>query len=689
MTKAVFSFESLSSNINLTWFCPDNDKETVFIQGRKTAFHSLLIFFLFSYCSSETAPRNPASREQSPNKAPVIKEGVEYDINGENGPLTLVTVDSDKDGLADMLDFNGDGTGDMGLISGTSGSYIGLDVNLDNLTDLYIDISGKIPRLVAAPIVNSVEMRALFNGGELKGFESVAGDQYSVSLVSGLSNSKAITSFLFRAEINANLEKDVAASIEGNLITLVIPSDASIYFLIPTIVHTGASINPADQQPLNFAGSQVFYTVTAEDNSQNTYRIRTSFGYPLTINLTEFDTPADIHVTLNSGEQLILNGSGDFVFETLLPAADAYTLAIDSPPEKTCRFTSNSSGSMETSGITVTMQCFDTVFTVGGTVSGLEGSLLLRLNGDESDDLRILFNGPYTFTLNLNDSYNIGIVTPNPGQNCILSNPAGTVTGVIDNVDISCSAPAANSIAIEVTNADQPNNNKESPAAAQELWAATTLYETSGYESEKVMLTDSGAGVWTGNLPTVDSSPRTILVWDDIQEKPYPLGGELAGSGGSRYAHLLDTVVSDNVFSPCPIAKHPYQNKTIIDDFNTTALTLPRLYNQTGYTGQRFEYVSNVQLESLMNDEVYSLYYYASGGDTVSFDYTEFTKATLDFCGCSSGDQIINYPITSRYYNTFMFFTVSYHFDGAVAGRFTDRRVDAAEENNCPARAVP
>ena len=80
--------------------------------------------------------------------------------------------------------------------------------------------------------------------------------------------------------------------------------------------------------------------------------------------------------------------------------------------------------------------------TVGGSVSGLTASgLVLRNNG--GDDLSISANGSFTFATALanGSAYSVTVQTQPNGQNCSVSNGAGTVSGAnVTNVAVACRA---------------------------------------------------------------------------------------------------------------------------------------------------------------------------------------------------------------------------------------------------------
>ncbi|MFH1654984.1 MAG: hypothetical protein ABIE74_13165 [Pseudomonadota bacterium] len=80
------------------------------------------------------------------------------------------------------------------------------------------------------------------------------------------------------------------------------------------------------------------------------------------------------------------------------------------------------------------------IYSVGGGVSGLLGSLIIQNNG--GDDLTITNDGPFAFKTKLNEEekYNITILTPPSEQVCSVADGVGNVkTSDITNVTIACS----------------------------------------------------------------------------------------------------------------------------------------------------------------------------------------------------------------------------------------------------------
>ena len=82
-----------------------------------------------------------------------------------------------------------------------------------------------------------------------------------------------------------------------------------------------------------------------------------------------------------------------------------------------------------------------TTYSVGGTVSGLSGTVVLQDNG--GDNLSVSASGPFTFATALASgaAYGVTVKTNPSGQTCTVSNGSGTVASAnVTNVAVSCAA---------------------------------------------------------------------------------------------------------------------------------------------------------------------------------------------------------------------------------------------------------
>jgi len=81
-------------------------------------------------------------------------------------------------------------------------------------------------------------------------------------------------------------------------------------------------------------------------------------------------------------------------------------------------------------------------YTVGGAVTGLSGTLVLRNNG--ANNLTITANGAFTFSapISSGSSYAVTVATQPAGQSCTVANGSATIAGNVTSVAVSCSTVA-------------------------------------------------------------------------------------------------------------------------------------------------------------------------------------------------------------------------------------------------------
>lgn len=147
----------------------------------------------------------------------------------------------------------------------------------------------------------------------------------------------------------------------------------------------------------------------------------------------------------NGGDDLAVATNGEFSFPSPIASGATYSVTVKtqpSGPAQSCGV-ANGNGIVGAADVTnVTITCATGTFTVGGTVTGLQGSgLVLTNNG--GDNLTIAGNGPFQFPTMLASgaSYSVAVRTnpSNPAQSCAVTNAAGTLSGAsIANITVTC-----------------------------------------------------------------------------------------------------------------------------------------------------------------------------------------------------------------------------------------------------------
>jgi hypothetical protein len=150
----------------------------------------------------------------------------------------------------------------------------------------------------------------------------------------------------------------------------------------------------------------------------------------------------------NGANDLAIAADGTFVFSAALPTGSAYSVTVLTQPAGQSCTVVNSTGTMSGANVaSVNVSCAVNTFTVGGTASGLSGTVVLKNNG--GNNLSVLANGSFSFSTALADGsvYNVTVGTQPAGQTCTVSNGTGTVSGAnVTSVGVACTANGAGTI---------------------------------------------------------------------------------------------------------------------------------------------------------------------------------------------------------------------------------------------------
>jgi hypothetical protein len=147
----------------------------------------------------------------------------------------------------------------------------------------------------------------------------------------------------------------------------------------------------------------------------------------------------------NGGDFVSISNNGTFTFSSPIADGSTFEVQVHQQPtnlSQTCTVSSNT-GVINSSDIeSVLVSCTTNSFTIGGSVTGLSGSGLKLLN-NEAIEVSISSNGSFTFPSALMDgqSYSIEIKSQPemPGQDCILSNENGILTGAnVTDITVHC-----------------------------------------------------------------------------------------------------------------------------------------------------------------------------------------------------------------------------------------------------------
>ena len=138
-----------------------------------------------------------------------------------------------------------------------------------------------------------------------------------------------------------------------------------------------------------------------------------------------------------------MTANGSFTFPTQLASGAAYAVTVKTQPSgQTCTVSGGTGtiGSANVTSVAVTCTTNPPVtHSVGGTVSGLTGTLVLQDNG--GDNLSVTANGSFTFPTQLasGSAYSVTALTQPSGQTCTVSGGTGTIGSAnVTSVAVTC-----------------------------------------------------------------------------------------------------------------------------------------------------------------------------------------------------------------------------------------------------------
>ena len=253
----------------------------------------------------------------------------------------------------------------------------------------------------------------------------------------------------------------------------------------------------------------------------------------------------------NGGDKLTVSADGSFTFAASLPTLASYDVSVVSQPSGQACVISNGSGTIGSAAVTNVAVTCTTAYTIGGTVSGLTGSVVLTNNG--GDSLTLAANGSFTFATALvsGTPYSVAVATQPSGQTCVVSPPpapSGTVGSSAVTVAVSCTTNAPNTYTVSGTvsglssgSVVLTNNGGDSLSVATDgsFTFATALSGGAGY-SVAVATQPSGQSCAVNNgSGSVGSANVTDVTVNCSASSVAPLSTASGGGGGGAASPLL------------------------------------------------------------------------------------------------------------------------------------------------------
>ncbi len=161
----------------------------------------------------------------------------------------------------------------------------------------------------------------------------------------------------------------------------------------------------------------------------------------------------------NGADDLSISADGTFSFAAALESGAAYAVTVFTQPEGQNCVVDNATGTVADADVNnVQLTCADeetNLYTVGGNLSGLVGSLVLQNNG--GNDLTLLADGNFSFSTSLDTgaAYLVTVLSEPAEQSCVVENGTGSIADAnINDVSVTCASARCRNYASEYTDND-------------------------------------------------------------------------------------------------------------------------------------------------------------------------------------------------------------------------------------------
>ena len=211
----------------------------------------------------------------------------------------------------------------------------------------------------------------------------------------------------------------------------------------------------------------------------------------------------------NGGDAITQSASGAFTFPTQLASGAAYSVTVAANPANQACTVTNGSGTVTTANVAnVAVTCSSTsLYSVGGTISGLSGTAVLQDNG--GDNLSVTANGSFTFATRLASgaAYSVTVASSPSGQTCaVASGSAAIGSANVTSVTVTCTTNATNTTSAS-------DNFQQADGSLSSNWTATADggLTISGGQAVGQAVNGNSGDMWTGSTFTSDQYSQVTL----------------------------------------------------------------------------------------------------------------------------------------------------------------------------------
>lgn len=167
----------------------------------------------------------------------------------------------------------------------------------------------------------------------------------------------------------------------------------------------------------------------------------TTDTFPVGGTVTGLAAGATLELRNGATETVEVDADGAFVFATRVASGDTYDVTVTrqpAAPKQTCTV-ANGTGTVGAAAVEVTVVCATDAFRLGGTVSGLVGTVVLETTGGR--EASVATDGAFQFASPIpsGTAYEVTVKTQPATQTCVVADGTGTITDAdVATVAVTC-----------------------------------------------------------------------------------------------------------------------------------------------------------------------------------------------------------------------------------------------------------
>jgi predicted RNA-binding protein with TRAM domain len=247
-----------------------------------------------------------------------------------------------------------------------------------------------------------------------------------------------------------------------------------------------------------------------------------------TIGGTVTGLSASVTLVNNGRDSQVVSADGTFTFPTRQGESSPYAVAVlTQPAGQTCTVT-NGSGTVGTANVAdVSVGCVANTFTVGGTISGLSGMVVLQRVGGEA--LSISNNGDFAFPTPIaeGNTYAVSVKTQPAGGTCTVAQGSGVVgSSSVTSITVTCAA------------------NAFTTGGTISGLIGTVVLQNNGTGTQSI----SADGAFTFATAVTQGKPYAVTVLTQPMDQTCSVGSGSGTMGGTKVTNVA-VVCSTNTFS--------------------------------------------------------------------------------------------------------------------------------------------